>query len=41
MLDKNAKILANTIQTGANPDKIKPDPAPNPTVPIKNSETIT
>ena len=40
MLDKNEILLAHTIPTGANPDTVKADPTPNPTVPINFSETI-
>ena len=38
MLDKSEKPLAHTIPIGANPDTVKPDLTPNPTVKIKISE---
>ena len=40
ILDENDLLLAHIMPTGANPDIIRPDPTPNPTLPFNFSETI-
>ena len=40
ILDKNEILLAHTIPTEANFHTVQPNPTPNPTIPIKLSETI-
>ena len=40
ILNKIEILLAHIFPSRANPANVKPDPTPNPTLPIKTSETI-